>query len=46
MHDLSLLALAPAALLYAGLLISVPLSILLSVAVIRDLASSPDHEAL
>jgi hypothetical protein len=45
MHDLSLLALAPAALLYAGLLVSVPLSILLSAAVIRDLASSPDREA-
>jgi Predicted membrane protein (DUF2142) len=46
MHDLSLLALAPAALLYAGLLVSVPLSILLSAAVIRGLASSPDGEAL
>jgi hypothetical protein len=46
MHDLSLLALAPAPLLYAGLLVSVPLSILLSAAVIRDLASSPDREPL
>jgi len=46
MHDLSLLALAPAALLYAGLLVSVPLSILLSAAVIRDLTSSPDRDLL
>jgi hypothetical protein len=39
MHDLSLLALAPASLLYAGLLVSLTLTILLSAAVIRDLIS-------
>jgi hypothetical protein len=44
MHDLSLLALGPASLLYFGLLVSLTLSILLSVAVIRDLSSSPDRE--
>lgn len=37
MHDLSLLALAPASLLYAGLLVSLVLSVLLSAAVIRSL---------
>jgi hypothetical protein len=46
MHDLSLLALAPASLLYAGLLVSLTLTILLSAAVIRDLISSPDRDSL
>lgn len=36
-RDLSLVALAPAPLLYAGLLISLTLSVLLSAAIIRDL---------
>ncbi len=40
-RDLSLLALAPASLLYAGLLVSLILSILLCAVIIRDLASSP-----
>jgi Predicted membrane protein (DUF2142) len=39
MHDLSLLALAPASLLYAGLLVCLLLTISLSVTVIRDLVS-------
>ena len=46
MHDLSLLALAPASLLYVGLLVSLTLSILLSAAVIRDLTSSPNRDSL
>jgi len=46
MRDLSLLALAPASLLYAGLLVALTLSIFLSAAVIRDLVSSPDHDSL
>ena len=46
MHDLSLLALVPAPLLYAGLLVSLILSILLSAAVIRDLISSPNRDSL
>jgi len=37
MHDLSLLGLAPASLLYAGLVVSLGLAILLSAVVIRDL---------
>jgi hypothetical protein len=41
MQDLSLLALAPASLLYAGLLVSVMLTILLGAALIRDLISPP-----
>jgi hypothetical protein len=41
-RDLSLLALAPAPLLYVGLLISSTLSVLLSAAIIRDLTSSRD----
>jgi hypothetical protein len=45
MHDLSLLALAPAPLLYAGLVVSVTLSILLSAAVIRGLASPPKRDS-
>jgi hypothetical protein len=46
MRDLSLLALAPASWLYAGLLVALPMSILLSAAVIRDLISSPHRDAL
>lgn len=42
MRDLSLLALAPAPLLYAGLFVSLALTILASAAVIRGLAFSPD----
>jgi len=38
-RDLSLLALAPAPLLYAGMLVSLTLSIVLSAAIIRDLAA-------
>jgi hypothetical protein len=45
-HDLSLLALAPPSLLYAGLLVSLTLTILLSAAVIRDFISSPDRDSL
>jgi hypothetical protein len=41
-RDLSLLALAPAPLLYVGLVISSTLSVLLSAAIIRDLTSSRD----
>jgi hypothetical protein len=44
MHDLSLLALAPAPLLYAGLFVSLALTILASTAVIRGLASSPNRD--
>jgi len=36
-RDLSLLALAPAPLLYGGLLVSLVLSVLLSAMIIRDL---------
>jgi hypothetical protein len=43
MHDLSLLALAPAPLLYTGLVISLTLSILASAVVIRRLASPLNH---
>jgi hypothetical protein len=42
-HDLSLLALAPAPLLYAGLFISLALTILASAVVIRRLALSPNR---
>ena len=45
-HDLSLLALAPASLLYLGLIISVTLSIVLGIAVIRGLISSPNRDSL
>jgi hypothetical protein len=46
MRDLSLLALAPAPWLYAGLLVSVTVSIVLSMAVIRDLISQPSKPTL
>jgi len=44
-HDLSLLALAPASFLYAGLLVSLTLSLFLSASVIRSLRarSGPQH---
>jgi hypothetical protein len=46
MRDLSLLALAPAPLLYAGLVVSLTLSVLLSAAVIRDLISPAGRDSL
>jgi hypothetical protein len=44
-HDLSLLALAPASILYAGLLVSLTLALLLSAVVMRSLRarSGPQH---
>jgi hypothetical protein len=45
MRDLSLLALAPAPLLYAGLFVSLALTILASATIIRGLASSPNDDS-
>jgi hypothetical protein len=45
-RDLSLLALAPAAWLYLGLVISLTLSIFLSAAILRDLVSSRNTDSL
>ena len=44
-RDLSLLALGSAPWLYAGLLVSLTLGVLLSAAIIRDLVLSPSYDS-